>query len=153
MTLSVKDTGAGIPADVLPTIFEPFVQADRSLQRAQGGLGIGLTLVKKIVELHGGTVEAQQRRHRAGQRVRGAAAAAARAGLHHEPAPSPRDEGELARQRVLVVDDNVDAADSLGMLLTSWGTRSRFRATASTRCGGPGTGGPTSCCSTSGCRA
>ena len=121
LTLSVKDTGAGIPADVLPTIFEPFVQADRSLQRAQGGLGIGLTLVKKIVELHGGTVEASSAG--AGQ---GSEFVVRLPRLHvpaspAEPAPSPRDEGEVARQRVLVVDDNVDAADSLSMLLTSMG--------------------------------
>ena len=54
----VRDTGVGIPADVLPTVFDLFVQVDRSLDRSQGGLGIGLTLVRRLVELHGGTVTA-----------------------------------------------------------------------------------------------
>ena len=56
--LAVKDTGIGIPPDVLPTIFDLFVQSERSLERSQGGLGIGLTLVRGVVELHGGTVQA-----------------------------------------------------------------------------------------------
>jgi len=58
VVIAVRDAGAGIPADVLPRVFEPFVQADRSLERSRGGLGIGLTLVKSLVELHGGSVEA-----------------------------------------------------------------------------------------------
>ena len=57
--IRVRDTGAGIAPELLPTIFEPFVQADRSLERSQGGLGIGLTLVRKIVDLHGGSVSAR----------------------------------------------------------------------------------------------
>jgi len=56
--VTVQDTGVGIPADVLPMIFEPFTQVDRSLSRSQGGLGVGLALVRKLVELHGGTVTA-----------------------------------------------------------------------------------------------
>ena len=54
----VRDTGFGIPPNVLPHVFELFTQADRTLDRAQGGLGIGLTLVKRLVEMHGGSVEA-----------------------------------------------------------------------------------------------
>src|SRR4029079_2016966 len=54
----VKDTGIGIPEDVLPLIFDLFIQGDQSLDRSQGGLGIGLTMVRRLVELHGGTVEA-----------------------------------------------------------------------------------------------
>jgi signal transduction histidine kinase len=55
----VCDTGVGIPADLLPRVFDPFIQADRTLGRAQGGLGLGLPLVKALVELHGGTVDAK----------------------------------------------------------------------------------------------
>ena len=57
--VTVKDTGVGIPPDKLASIFEMFTQVDRSLERSQGGLGIGLTLVKRLVEMHGGTVEAR----------------------------------------------------------------------------------------------
>ena len=57
VAIRVKDNGSGIASDMLPRIFEMFVQADNSLNRSQGGLGIGLTLVKSLVELHGGTVE------------------------------------------------------------------------------------------------
>ena len=58
VVISVRDTGIGIPRDMLPRVFELFTQVDRHVDRAQGGLGIGLTLVKSLVEMHGGTVEA-----------------------------------------------------------------------------------------------
>src|SRR4029077_18744373 len=61
--IRVRDNGMGIPAAMLPGIFEMFAQADRTLHQAQGGLGIGLTLVRRLVELHGGTIEA----HSAGE--------------------------------------------------------------------------------------
>ncbi len=56
--VTVRDKGSGIPADFLPKIFEPFVQSDETLDRSEGGLGVGLTLVKSLVELHGGSIEA-----------------------------------------------------------------------------------------------
>src|SRR5262249_6125235 len=59
VVIRVRDTGVGIPADQLPRVFELFAQVERSLDRAQGGLGIGLTLVRSLVELHGGSVEAR----------------------------------------------------------------------------------------------
>ena len=74
VTVAVRDRGIGISPDLLPHVFDMFVQADRSLERAQGGLGIGLTLVRQLVQLHGGSVTASQRRPGPGQRVRRAAA-------------------------------------------------------------------------------
>jgi CheY-like chemotaxis protein/two-component sensor histidine kinase len=121
IVVRVADRGAGIPAEILSTIFEPFVQADRSLQRAQGGLGIGLTLVKKIVELHGGSVSASSAGPAQGSEfiVRLPSVHATTSRAEHAPSRHGRSSG--ARQRVLVVDDNTDAADSLDMLLTSLG--------------------------------
>ena len=75
VVLSVRDSGVGIDAAMLPTIFDLFVQERQSLDRSQGGLGLGLTIVRSVVELHGGHVRAVERRARAGRRVRGHAAA------------------------------------------------------------------------------
>ncbi|TMQ70756.1 MAG: histidine kinase, partial [Candidatus Eisenbacteria bacterium] len=58
VAISIRDSGSGIPAEMLPRVFDLFAQADGSSSRSQGGLGIGLTLVKMLVEMHGGTVEA-----------------------------------------------------------------------------------------------
>ncbi len=68
--IRVRDNGMGIPADLLPKIFDLFAQGDRSLDRSEGGLGIGLTLVRKLVEMHGGSVEAHSAGRRPGERVR-----------------------------------------------------------------------------------
>jgi two-component system CheB/CheR fusion protein len=119
VVLRVRDTGIGIDPEMLPKIFDLFVQAERRLDRSQGGVGIGLTLVRRLVELHGGTVDAQSAGPGRGSEfvVRLPAApegeAGARAGAAGADAASPR---ALSR-RVLVVDDNVDAADSIALLL------------------------------------
>jgi PAS domain S-box-containing protein len=117
--IMVRDDGAGIPADVLTRVFEPFVQADRSLERSRGGLGIGLTLVKKIVELHHGQVAAESAGLGQGSAFTirlpaSAGAVAAAQGAEQPPVIA-------FPARVLIVDDNVDAAESLALLLQSDG--------------------------------
>jgi PAS domain S-box-containing protein len=119
--IRVRDEGAGIRPDLLPHVFDLFVQADRSLERSQGGLGIGLTVVRSLVELHGGTVTARSEGPGKGSefvvRLPGLrdAGGAAPAGEGGRPAGAGR------ARRVLVVDDNVDAAESTALLLRLWG--------------------------------
>ncbi len=116
--VSVQDTGVGIPPGMLPQVFEAFTQIDRSLERSQGGLGIGLTLVKRLVEMHGGSVTA----HSEGL-GRGSEFVVCLPVLAEKPEPGPTPvkpaaEAVLAMaRRVLVVDDNRDSALSLAMLL------------------------------------
>lgn len=117
VAISVRDTGAGIPSGMLPRVFELFMQATPLANSAQGGLGIGLALVKSLVELHGGSVNVQSEGEGKGCEfiVRVPLSTTGdttdAAGGEAGPSDSP------ARCRVLVVDDNRDAANSLGMLL------------------------------------
>jgi PAS domain S-box-containing protein len=116
--LAVRDTGIGIAPDMLPHVFELFVQADHASNRAQGGLGIGLTLVKNLVEMHGGTVEARSAGLGEGCEFVVRLPIAARA--CEEPISVDGDKRSAVTptgHRLLVVDDNRDAAISLAMLL------------------------------------
>lgn len=114
----VKDSGMGIPADELPKVFEMFTQVGRHQHHAQGGLGIGLALVKRLVELHGGSVEAHSGGTGAGSTftVR-LPVADGQAHAQEGGAADGRTSHARAPFRVLVVDDNVDAAESLAALL------------------------------------
>ena len=124
---SVRDTGVGIPPEMLDRIFDLFTQVDQSLDRSQGGLGIGLTIVQRLIEMHGGRVEAKSGGPGSGSEftVRLPAVAMAPADEPADESPAPAEPGQEAL-RVLVVDDNVDAAESLGWLLRLSGHHTRI---------------------------
>lgn len=121
VAVSVRDDGIGIPPEMLGRIFDLFAQVDHARGRAQGGLGIGLTLVKQLVQMHGGDVEARSNGPGMGsefvlrvplaEEIKLIASGANASGSNQAP----------TRRRILVVDDNRDAADSLGMLLRMLG--------------------------------
>ena len=117
--IRVRDTGMGLSPEQFEKVFEPFAQLDHSLERAMGGLGIGLSLVKTLTELHGGTVRAAS--HGPGRGTEMTVWLPAPTPLIVPAAPATdRPAGPICR-KVLVVDDNVDAADSLAMLAEIWG--------------------------------
>jgi PAS domain S-box-containing protein len=134
VAIRVRDTGLGIAPGLLPHVFDLFTQADRTLDRAEGGLGIGLTLVKRLVEMHGGRVEARSEGLGRGAEFivwlpvldaqhEGAAEAAA-------PRAAATNNDSAQSLRILIVDDNVDAADSIAMLLGMEGHQTRTVNTA-----------------------
>lgn len=121
----VEDTGVGIPPRLLPKIFDLFTQDERTLDRAQGGLGLGLTLVRRITELHGGSVEAQSEGRGFGSEF------IVRLPLLSLDGVEVRAEGVvppayIAPRRCLVVEDNVDAARMLELALTREGHQVRL---------------------------
>jgi CheY-like chemotaxis protein len=114
----VRDTGIGIPRDRLVNIFDMFSQVDRSLERSQRGLGIGLHLVKRLVEMHGGQVTAQSDGLGSGSEIMVTLPLLIEAvPAATSPAAATPDLAQIPARRILVVDDNVDAAESLAMLL------------------------------------
>jgi two-component system CheB/CheR fusion protein len=122
VVVRVRDDGIGIDPEMLPRVFDLFMQAQRSLDRSQGGLGIGLTLVKSLVELHGGTVEARSGGLGQGSEIVVHLPISAHVALERS---SPAERGLAVDpnappgpgRRVLVVDDNVDTAESMVLLL------------------------------------
>jgi PAS domain S-box-containing protein len=134
IAIRVRDTGLGIAPGLLPHVFDLFTQADRTLDRAEGGLGIGLTLVKRLVEMHGGHVEARSEGLGRGAEfivclplLESANDSAAEVVPAAAEAVAVADRGNL---RILIVDDNVDAADSIAMLLSMEGHQTRTVNTA-----------------------
>ena len=118
--VTVQDSGIGIPSEMLAHVFEPFTQLDRSLERSRGGLGIGLALAKRLVEMHGGAIEAQSSGAGQGSRfiVRlpvSEQQTAPEADPLAVPVPA------RGRNRILVADDNYDSATSLSILLNDVG--------------------------------
>ncbi len=118
--LRVRDSGIGIAPELMPHIFDLFTQADRSLDRSQGGLGIGLCLVQRLVELHGGTVKALSEVGKGSEFVI-QLPVAPRTDIAPPRAVTDAGQTIVDRRRVLIVDDNVDTAQSLALLLLASG--------------------------------
>ncbi|TWO72763.1 response regulator [Caenimonas sedimenti] len=124
--VTVRDSGVGIPKEYLPKVFDLFTQIDRTLERSQGGLGIGLALVKRLVELHRGQVSVQSGGTGRGSvfTVRLPLSSKAQPALGAAP-HAPLEVASAGDLRVLVVDDNVDGAETLAQVLTLVGYQTR----------------------------
>ncbi len=125
VVVKVKDAGLGIPPEMLPKIFDLFTQVDHSLERTVGGLGIGLSLVKRLVEMHGGTVIAHSDGHGLGCEVTVRLPVASELSERVHSSHGTKRLSVSAR-RILVVDDNKDAGKSLGLLLKISGHEVHF---------------------------
>jgi two-component system CheB/CheR fusion protein len=123
--IRVRDTGIGIPRELLPHVFELFTQAGRTYDQSQGGLGIGLALVRNLVELHGGTVSAASDGPGKGSefvlRLPAMAAGSRGSGDGEASSPAPGSPAAAPARRVLIVEDNEDAAETLAEILEIWG--------------------------------
>jgi PAS domain S-box-containing protein len=125
VVLRVRDTGAGLAPELLANVFDLFVQGDRSLDRGHGGLGIGLTVVRRLVELHGGRVEARSAGAGKGSefvvRLPQPRVATAEGVVTEGPREDPPVAAVASGLKVLIVEDNRDAAEVLGTLIELWG--------------------------------
>lgn len=119
LVIRVRDSGIGIPAHMLSRVFELFTQVDRSPERSRGGLGVGLSLVRTLVEMHGGTVEAFSAGPGLGSEIEVRLPLPERDRALSQPPAGASETADPSRPlRILVVDDNHDAAESLATLLT-----------------------------------
>ncbi|MGH7710041.1 MAG: ATP-binding protein [Gemmatimonadaceae bacterium] len=125
VVLSVRDAGIGIPAEALPSVFDIFIQLDHAREKSQGGLGIGLTLVKRLIEMHGGSVTAQSEGVGNGSEFIARLPIAERRQLPRVVSKEQRIAARDAGYRILIADDNRDAADSLSMMLRLMGNEVR----------------------------
>jgi len=123
----VRDNGIGIPPDMLPRVFDMFVQERQALDRAQGGLGLGLAIVRSLLQMHGGSAVAHSdgAGHGAELTVRLPLSSDAQAGVAPEQA-SPTPVMAKSHKRILIVDDNEDIAIMISDLLRVWGYETRF---------------------------
>ena len=157
VVLSVRDTGIGISPEVLPRIFDLFVQERQALDRSEGGLGIGLTIVRSLIERHGGTVSARSDGPGKGSEFIIRLPLTQRADADVDAPPAPHAAAAAApgagAVRILVVDDNEDGAEMLAAVLDRPGLRHARRARRV--CGAaawPRNSHPTSPSSTLACR-
>jgi CheY-like chemotaxis protein len=123
--IKVQDTGIGIPPDKLDSVFEMFAQIDRPWERSHGGLGIGLTLAKQLIEIHGGSIAAHSQGQGLGSEFVIRLPLAADAPHAAPPKPAAQQRPAVTR-RILIVDDNQDAAKSLAMLLKITGNQTQL---------------------------
>jgi signal transduction histidine kinase/ActR/RegA family two-component response regulator len=122
ISVAVQDSGIGIPAAMLTEVFEPFTQLDNSLERTRGGLGIGLALAKRLVEMHGGVIEAQSSGAGQGSRFVARLPVSAQQNVVRPVAQEVRGPSSVVGgRRILVADDNYDSATSLSILLNDAG--------------------------------
>ena len=122
VSVAVQDSGIGIPAAMLKEVFEPFTQLDNSLERTRGGLGIGLALARRLVEMHGGVIEAQSSGAGQGSRFVARLPVSAQQNVVRPVAQEVRGPASVVGgRRILVADDNYDSATSLSILLNDAG--------------------------------
>jgi PAS domain S-box-containing protein len=125
VVVSVKDTGIGIAADQLPRIFQMYTQVNRTLEKSQCGLGIGLTLAKRLVEMHGGSIDARSEGLDMGAEFIVRLPVVVEASRPQEAGGPDEPADQKSSLRILIVDDNRDGADSLGMMLRIMGNDTR----------------------------